>query len=101
MCLMTISIGLVYQFHTEKYGYVTAHGTSMYPTIKDGDRCLVQWKVPEGNLTGKIIIFSSHNICHRCILDYGEWLEAKGDNSQNIERLTREEIKGVFIRVVG
>lgn len=87
-------------FMSRGYGFATVNGKSMYPTLKNGTRIIIKWKIPEGNLTGKILIFSSNPyICHRCILDEGDCLSFKGDNSETIERCTRDELRGEFIKV--
>lgn len=93
-------VGGTFLFTARGYGFATVKGTSMYPTLKNGTRIIIKWGLPEGNLTGKIIIFSSNPyICHRCVLDEGDWLSFKGDNSETIERATRDEIRGEFVKV--
>ena len=86
------------------YGYSGVSPTgSMYPTIKTGDRVLINWNVPsfiDKNLTGEVIVFSKMNICHRVIWDNGTWLHTRGDAFQEGgEYLTRDEINGLFIQV--
>ena len=99
MAMLSIVMIGTFRFSLLGYGIVTAHGTSMYPTIKDGDRCILNNNIPEGNLTGLIIVFSGHRICHRCIIDSGEWLTFQGDNSSSQEHATRDELKAIFIKV--
>jgi len=60
---------------------------------------IINYNIPEGNLTGEILIFSDQYICHRCIKDEGEWLTFKGDNSEVLERATRDELRAIFIKV--
>lgn len=71
----------------------------MFPTLKDGQTVIINYNIPEGNLTGEILIFSDRYICHRCIKDEGEWLTFKGDNSEVFERATRDELRAIFIKV--
>ena len=87
------------RFCAKGYSIVTAHGTSMYPIIKDGDRCIINYNIPEGNLTDMIIVFGDTRICHRCVKDEGEWLTFQGVNSSSQEHATRDELKAVFIKV--
>jgi len=96
--LATLLVG-AFRFSTNGYQIVTAHGTSMYPTIKNGDRCIINNNIPEGNLTGLIMVFGAKRICHRCLLDEGEWLTFRGDNCTSEEHATRDELKAVFIKV--
>jgi len=93
----------IFFFSFKGYGFAKATPTgSMYPTIKDYDVVIIDWSVQSfinRNLTGEIIVFSKLNICHRCILDEGEWLTTKGDAVDSTEHLTRDEVKGLFIQV--
>jgi signal peptidase I len=101
--LMIALLTPIFLFSFKGYGFAQATPTgSMYPTIKNYDLVIINWNVPaviNRNLTGEIIVFSKLNICHRCILDEGEWLTTKGDNVNSTEHLTRDEVKGVFIQV--
>jgi len=100
--MLLIAIGM-FMFSTKGYTFcgVTPTG-SMYPTIKTGDRVIINWNTKsfiDRNLTGEVIVFSKMNICHRVVIDEGEWLTTKGDACNSTEHLTRDEIKGIFIQV--
>jgi len=88
-----------FRFYVKGYEFVTVQGTSMLPTLKNGQKVIISFDVPEGNLTGMIVVFSDANICHRCVRDEGLWLTFKGDNSSSFEHATRDELKAVFVRV--
>jgi len=88
-----------YLFHINGYAFAVIEGKSMFPTLKDGQKVIINYNIPEGNLTGEILIFSDQYICHRCIKDEGEWLTFKGDNSEVHERATRDELRAIFIKV--
>ena len=70
----------------------------MFPTLKDGQTVIINYNIPEGNLTGEILIFSDRYTCHRCIKDEGEWLTLKGDNSVTFELATRDELKAILVK---
>jgi len=101
--LMIALLTPLFLFSFKGYGFAQATPTgSMYPTIKNYDVVIINWNVQsfiDRNLTGEIIVFSKLNICHRCILDEGEWLITKGDAVDSTEHLTRDEVKGLFIQV--
>jgi signal peptidase I len=88
-----------FQFYTKGYEIVNVRGTSMLPTLKNGQRAIINHNIPEGNLTNMIIVFSDANICHRCVRDEGQWLTFRGDNSTSFEHATRDELKAIFIKV--
>lgn len=97
-----VSAGIV-MFTLKGYTFnpVTPTG-SMYPTIKTRDIVIINWNTYQfidRNLTGEIIVFSDENICHRCIIDEGEWLTTRGDALNSTEHLTRDEVSGIFIQV--
>lgn len=71
----------------------------MLPTLKNGQRAIVNYNIPEGNLTNMIVVFGDTSICHRCIKDEGQWLTFKGDNSTSLEHTTRDELKAIFVKV--
>ena len=104
LILPIFSATIVTLFSSKGYNFnpVTPTG-SMYPTIKNGNIILVNWKVDlDQNFTGKIIVFGKTMpmpICHRCIADNGEWLITRGDANNSTEHLTRDEILGIFIKV--
>jgi hypothetical protein len=88
-----------YRFHVNGYEFVTVRGTSMAPTLKDGQTAVINRNVPAGNLTGWIVVFGDAGICHRCLVDEGAWLTFKGDNSSSIERASRDEVQAIFVQV--
>jgi signal peptidase I len=88
-----------FRFCVKGYEVVTVRGTSMFPTLKNGEKAVICCNIVEGNLTGRIVVFGDVRICHRCVRDEGEWLTFKGDNSSVFERATRDELKAVFVKV--
>jgi signal peptidase I len=88
-----------FRFYMKGYEFVTVQGTSMLPTLKNGEKAIVNYNIPEGNLTNMIVVFGDTNICHRCIKDEGQWLTFKGDNSSSFEHATRDELKAIFVKV--
>ena len=88
-----------FRFHANGYEVVTVQGTSMFPTLKNGEKAIINCNIGEGNLTGMIVVFGDMRICHRCVRDEGEWLTFKGDNSSSFERATRDELIAVFVKV--
>lgn len=103
MILMIFLLSGFYLFNAKGYSFVGVTPTgSMHPTIKTGDKVIINWNTESfisRNLTGEVIVFSNLSICHRCILDKGEWLTTRGDACTMEEYLTRDEIKGIFIQV--
>ena len=87
------------RFHTKGYEIVNVQGTSMSPTLKNGQKAIINYNIPETNLTNTIIVFSNTRICHRCIKDEGQWLTFKGDNASTYEHATRDELKAIFIKI--
>jgi signal peptidase I len=87
------------RFHTKGYEIVNVQGTSMFPTLKNGQKAIINYNIPEANLTNMIIVFSNTRICHRCIKDEGQWLTFKGDNASTFEHATRDELKAIFIKI--
>jgi len=71
----------------------------MLPTLENGQKAIINHNIPEGNLTGVIVVFGDANICHRCVKDEGQWLTFKGDNSASFEHVTRDELKAIFVKV--
>jgi signal peptidase I len=97
-CSFAIGVSI---FSAEGYQMVTARGTSMYPTIKNGDKLLINTNIPDGNLTGAILVFGQEErICHRCTLDSGSWLTFKGDNRNSTESCSRDELVAIFVTVL-
>jgi signal peptidase I len=94
----TLLIGYL-RFHTKGYEIVNVQGTSMFPTLKNGQKAIINYNIPEANLTNMIIVFSNTRICHRCIKDEGQWLTFKGDNASTFEHATRNELKAIFIKI--
>lgn len=88
-----------FRFCTKGYEIVTVQGTSMLPTLENGQKAIINHNIPEGNLTGMIVVFGDANVCHRCVKDEGEWLTFKGDNCASFEHVTREELKAIFVKV--
>ena len=88
-----------FRFYIKGYKFVTVQGVSMLPTLKNGQKAIVNYDIPEGNLTDMIVVFGDTSICHRCIKDEGEWLTFKGDNSSSFEHATRDELKAIFVKV--
>ena len=71
----------------------------MFPTLKNGQKAIINYNIPDTNLTNMIIVFSNTRICHRCTKDEGQWLTFKGDNASTFEYATRNELKAIFIKV--
>ena len=94
----TILIGY-FRFYMKGYEIVTVEGSSMFPTLKNGQKAIVNYNIPEGNLTNMIVVFGDTRICHRCTKDEGQWLTFKGDNTSSFEHATRDELKAIFITV--
>jgi len=94
----TLLIGYL-RFHTKGYEIVNVQGTSMSPTLKNGQKAIINYNIPETNLTNTIIVFGNTRICHRCIKDEGQWLTFKGDNASTLEHATRDELKAIFIKI--
>jgi len=88
-----------FRFYTKGYEIVTVQGISMQPTLKNGQKAIINHNIPEANLTNMIIVFTDANICHRCIKDEGQWLTFKGDNNASTEQATRDELKAIFVKV--
>jgi len=88
-----------FRFYTKGYEIVTVEGNSMLPTLENGQKAIIDYNIPEGNLTNLIVVFGTMRICHRCIKDEGEWLTFKGDNSEAYEHATRDELKAIFVRL--
>jgi signal peptidase I len=93
-----VSVGY-FRFYTKGYEFVTVHGNSMLPTLENGQKAIVNYNIPEGNLTNMIVVFGDASICHRCVKDDGQWLTFKGDNSSSFEHVTRDELKAIFVKV--
>jgi signal peptidase I len=94
----TLLIGYL-RFDTKGYEIVNVQGNSMFPTLKNGQKVIINYNIPEANLTNMIIVFSNTRICHRCIKDEGQWLTFKGDNASTFEHATRDELKAIFIKI--
>jgi len=88
-----------FRFYTKGYEIVTVQGNSMLPTLENGQKAIVNYNIPEGNLTNMIVVFGNTRICHRCIKDEGQWLTFKGDNTASFEHGTRDELKAIFVKV--
>ena len=88
-----------FRFYTKGYEIVTVRGNSMSPTLKNGQKAIINYNIPEGNLTNSIIVFGDTRICHRCTKDEGQWLTFKGDNTSSFEHATRDELKAIFIKI--
>ena len=88
-----------FRFYIKGYEFVTVQGNSMFPTLKNGQKAIINYNIPDGNLTNFIVVFGDTSICHRCIEDEGEWLTFKGDNSSSFEHATRDELKAIFVKV--
>jgi len=86
-------------FYAKGYEIVTVQGNSMFPTLKNGQKAIISYNIPEGNLTNMIAVFGDTRICHRCTKDEGQWLTFKGDNASSFEHATRDELKATFIKV--
>ena len=101
MLFSTQAIVLIgyFRFYIKGYEFVTVQGNSMLPTLKNGQKAIVNYNIPDGNLTDMIVVFGDTSICHRCIEDEGEWLTFKGDNSSSFEHATRDELKAIFVKV--
>jgi len=98
MTQTVVATGYFY-FCVKGYEFATVEGTSMLPTLKNGQTAIINYNIPEGNLTNLIVVFANRNICHRCIKDEGQWLTLKGDNNSFSERATRNELKAIFVKV--
>jgi len=94
----TLLIGY-FRFCTKGYEIVNVQGTSMFPTLRNGQKAIINYNIPEANLTNMIIVFGDARICHRCTKDEGQWLTFKGDNAPIFEHVTRDELKAIFIKV--
>ena len=94
----TLLIGY-FRFHTKGYEIVTVQGNSMFPTLENGQKAIINYNIPEVNLTNMIVVFGDTRICHRCTKDEGQWLTFKGDNTSSFEHATRDELKAIFIKV--
>jgi len=101
MFLMTQTLVMTghFNFYVKGYEFATVKGTSMLPTLKNGQTAIINCNIPKGNLTNLIVVFGNSNICHRCIKDEGPWLTLKGDNNSFSERATRDELKAIFVKV--
>ncbi len=88
-----------FRFYAKGYAFATVEGISMLPTLKDGQTVVICYDIPEGNLTGVIVVFGDENICHRCIKDEGQWLTFQGDNNSFSEHATRDELKAIFVKI--
>ncbi len=88
-----------FYFYAKGYEFVTVKGTSMFPTLKNGQTAIINSNISEGDLTNLIVVFGNRNICHRCIKDEGQWLTLKGDNNSYSERATRDELKAIFVKI--
>jgi len=88
-----------FRFYMKGYQIVTVEGNSMFPTLKNGQKAILNYNIPEGNLTNMIVVFGDTRICHRCTKDEGQWLTFKGDNTSSFEHATRDELKAIFITV--
>jgi len=58
-----------FRFYIKGYEFVTVQGNSMLPTLKNGEKAIINYSIPEGNLTGMIVIFGDARISHRCLKD--------------------------------
>jgi signal peptidase I len=87
-----------FRFYTKGYEIATVQGNSMFPTLKNGQKAIINYNIPEGNLTNMIVVFGNTSICHRCTKDEGQWLTFKGDNTSSFEHATRDELKAIFIK---
>lgn len=85
-------------FHMKGYEVVTVQGNSMFPTLENGQKAIINYNIPEGNLTNLIVVFGDTRICHRCMKDEGQWLTFRGDNRSSFERATRDELKAIFVK---
>jgi hypothetical protein len=74
-------------------------GTSMHPTLKNGTVIVLSSNIPVKNLTNEILVFSERSILHRCVKDARSHLLFKGDNSEVIENVTRDELRAIFIKI--
>jgi hypothetical protein len=98
-CINTVVLMGHFQFYAKGYGFAAVQGNSMWPILKNGQKAIVNYNIPEGNLTNMIVVFGDARICHRCVRDEGEWLTFKGDNSTSLEHATRDELKAIFVKV--
>ena len=94
----TLLIGY-FRFHTKGYEIVNVQGNSMYPTLQNGQKAIINYNIPQANLTDMIVVFGDTRICHRCMKDEGQWLTFKGDNASSFEHATRDELKAIFIKI--
>ncbi len=88
-----------FYFYVKGYGFATVKGVSMLPTLENGQTAIINYNIPEGNLTDTIVVFGDQNICHRCVKDEGQWLTFQGDNNSFTERTTRDQLKAIFVKV--
>jgi len=88
-----------FYFYSKGYGFATIEGTSMLPTLENGQKAIISYNIPDGNLTNMIVVFGDKNICHRCTKDEGQWLTFKGDNNSFSEHATRDELKAILVKV--
>jgi len=82
----------------------TAIGMSMEPTISSGDRLLVLKKdSPDFHLdTGDIVVYLREDmvIAHRLVSRNNCNFFVKGDNSEEIEQITCDQIIGKVIKIL-
>ena len=97
--------------HKEDFYASTAIGSSMYPTIKNGDILVILEKnSSDFNMNiGDIIVFSGEgkNIAHRLVDIHADSsceckniYYVKGDNSDEIQAITMDNILGKVIKIV-
>lgn len=81
----------------------TSVGTSMYPTIKQGDTLIIMEKDYPGFTinTGDIIVYEINNnaIAHRVVGRYCCGYLAKGDNSPAMETVSYNQIIGKVVQI--
>ena len=106
-CLLIGSIAFVAIVLFISQGFVFSKslvsGTSMYPTINNGDTVWCLTILPQ-NLTGQIVSYQNGtiNILHRVVEDHGNIIVTKGDNNPVVDPWTvyRSSVIGYAVCVL-
>ena len=81
---------------------IRVSGTSMYPSIHNGDK--IQISRSDSYVTGDIVVFmykENEPLVHRLVKIKGNTFYCKGDNTFRLEDITREQILGKVVSVNG
>lgn len=82
--------------------FIVIKGNSMHPTLKNGNLCILGFEKNLCIKKGDIIIFKKNNniIAHRCIYIIRNYIAEKGDNSNHISIIKKQNIIGKISYII-